>query len=404
VTTSTLTVSGATAAMNGDHFRCGVSNGVNPSVTSNAAALEVTVVPTLLVPPAAVTTGTGARVVFSVLATDPTALTYQWRKDGADLAGATAAVFALPRVTPADAGSYTVVVRNAVGGAIVTAPAPLAVTAQAYTPPAATLINLSARAQVGTDANVLIAGFVVGGSGSKKVLIRAVGPKLGAYGVPGVLADPKLELTTLQGTSLAANDDWGSSDAAAIAAAASAAGAFALDGGSKDAALIATLPAGSYTAIAKGVSDTTGIALVEVYDLDRPAAARLLNLSARARVGSDAQALIAGFTVVGTAPRSVLVRAIGPTLGGLGVAGVLPDPQLTLQVLGGPVVASNDNWDATNGAAITAAAQQIGAFALNAGTRDAALLSSLSEGQYTPVVTDRTGQAGIALVEVYEAP
>ena len=389
--------------MNGDHFRCVVSNGTSPTATSTVAALDVLAVPTLLVPPASAATGTGARVVFSVLATDTGALTYQWRRDGVDLAGATTPEFLVPHAAPSDAGSYTVVVRNAAGGAIVTAPATLAVIAETYTPPASALINISVRAQVGTDANVLIAGFVVGGSGSKKVLIRAVGPKLTASGVPGVLADPKIDLTTLQGTLLVANDNWGSTDAAGIAAAASAAGAFPLDTGSKDAALIVTLPTGAYTAIVRGVNDTTGIALVELYDLDRPAAARLLNLSGRAWVGTDAQSLIAGFTVVGLS-RHVLVRAIGPTLSTKGVPSPLADPRMDLYVLGGPVTASNDNWDATNGPAIAAAAQQTGAFALNAGTRDAALLTSLNEGMYTPVITDRTGQTGIALVEVYEAP
>ena len=278
--------------------------------------------------------------------------------------------------------------------------------AQAYTPPGSTLINLSTRAQVGTGANIMIAGFVVGGSGAKQVLVRAVGPSLTTVGLTDtsiLLANPKLQLTKLDGTPLAANDDWGND--AAIAAAGSAAGAFPLLSGSHDSALIVTLPPGLYTALVQGVSDTTGIALVELYDLDQPAASRLINLSTRAQVGTGAQAMFAGFVVSGAAPRQLLIRAIGPTLLNLGLtSGTLPDPQLTLTKLDGTPLATNDNWDATNGVAIAAAAQQAGAFTLAAGAKDSALLTSLTTGLYTPIITDRTGTTGLALVEVYEVP
>ena len=374
--------------------RCVSGGRLNAYAALRAAVIQ----PTLLVPPTSATTGTGARVVFSVLATSPTALRYQWRRDGVDLAGATAAELVLSGVSSADAGSYTVVVRNGSGGAIVTAPAALTVNAQAYTPPGSTLVNLSTRAQVGTGGNILIAGFVIGGSGSKQVLVRAVGPGLAQY-LSGTLADPRLELTTLGGTVLAANDDWGTADAAAIAAGPGA----PLAPGSKDAALIVTLPAGAYTALVRGVNDTTGIALVELYDLDRNSAARLINLSTRAQVGTGGSALIAGFVVVGSSPRNVLIRALGPTLSQW-LTGTLPDPQLNLTTISGTPLATNDNWDATNGAAIAAAAVATGAYPLAAGTRDAALLAALPEGQYTPQITDRTGTTGLALVEVYEAP
>jgi hypothetical protein len=234
------------------------------------------------------------------------------------------------------------------------------------------------------------------------VLLRAVGPTLAGYGVAGTMADPQIALTTLSGTPLASNNDWGNDTTIALAA--SGVGAFSLLANSKDAALIVTLPAGAYTATVSGVSSTTGIALVELYDLDQTSAARLINLSARGIVGLDAQAMIAGFVVKGAAPRNVLVRAIGPTLGGYGVPGTLPDPQLSLHLLGGPELVANDNWNATNGTAIAAAASAVGAFSLTAATKDAALLSALNEGQYTPVVTDHTNATGLALVEVYEAP
>jgi hypothetical protein len=124
------------------------------------------------------------------------------------------------------------------------------------------LVNVSARTQVGTDENVLIAGFVIGGQSPVRVLLRAVGPTLTAFGVGGVLADPKLEI--YRGTSkVNENDNWDAATAATFASV----GAFNFTAGSRDAALVATLPPGSYTAQVSGVGGTTGVALVEVYEL-----------------------------------------------------------------------------------------------------------------------------------------
>ncbi len=138
-----------------------------------------------------------------------------------------------------------------------------------FTPTTPRLINASARAVVGTDANILIAGFVVGGSTAKNLLIRAVGPTLTAFSVPGVLADPKLELFS-GATLLNSNDDWGGD--ANISTAAVSVGAFPLANTAKDAALLVTLPPGSYTAQVSGVGKTTGVALVELYDVPNPPA------------------------------------------------------------------------------------------------------------------------------------
>jgi len=413
VSTASLSVSGATAAMSGDHFRCLVGNGSDPGATSNAAGLKVVVVPILLAQPASATVGSGARLVLSVLATDANAMIYQWSRDGVDIAGATAAELVLPSVGPSDSGAYAVVVTDIQGGSVTTAPAMVAVASVAYSPPLSTLVNLSTRAQVGTGANLMIAGFVVGGSGSKKVLVRAVGPTLTGFDPANlsssvVLTDPVLQLTRPDGTQLMANDDWGNDPA--IAAAASGAGAFALPAGSRDAALIATLPPGSYTALVTGKNGTTGVALVEVYDLDPLAASRLVNISTRAQVRGGAQALIAGFVVGGSAARTVLVRAVGPTLTAidptdLPAGVVLPDPQLQLSVPGGRVLMANDDWNTpSTGPAVTAAARSVGAFSLGANSKDSALVASLAPGQYTPIVTDKTGKVGAALIEVYEVP
>jgi hypothetical protein len=410
--TDTLQVRGATAAMDGDRFRCVVSGASGPSATSNPAVLDVVDIPVILIQPASCAVGTGARVVFSVLATDSGALAYQWRKDGGDIAGATAAELALPAVTPADAGSYSATIRNAVGATAATAGASLTVGGQPQAPRGSTLVNISTRGVAGAGAETMIAGFVIGGSGAKSLLIRAIGPTLTGFDPAGlgasvVLADPVLQLTKSDGTELLSNDDWGGDPA--VAAAAARAGGFALATASRDAAVIVTLPPGAYTALVTGKGGASGVALVEVYDLDTQAASRLINISTRARVGTGAQSLIAGFVVAGPGPRSVLIRAVGPSLTvfdpvNLRAGVVLPDPMLALHALGGPAFASNDDWGADNGAAIIAADNAVNAFALAAGSRDAALVAGLGAGTYTPVISDRNGAAGIALVEVYEMP
>ena len=125
------------------------------------------------------------------------------------------------------------------------------------------MVNVSARNQVGTGDDILIAGFNIAGSGTKRLLIRAVGPKLSAFGVTGFLADPKLEIYTSVGSKLMEDDNWSS----ILAATFSAVGAFALDAGSRDAALLAILTPGSYTVQVRGADGGTGEALIEIYEV-----------------------------------------------------------------------------------------------------------------------------------------
>jgi hypothetical protein len=131
-------------------------------------------------------------------------------------------------------------------------------------------VNVATRGSVGTGSNILIAGFVVNGTVTRRVLIRGAGPTLTSLGVPGVLADPQLTLIDQSsGRTLATNDNWASGDdAAVIASAASAAGAFPLANGSRDAAMIIMLPPGQYTVQLSGVNNGTGVGIVEVYDVD----------------------------------------------------------------------------------------------------------------------------------------
>lgn len=279
-------------------------------------------------------------------------------------------------------------------------------------PAGSRFVNLSARLRTNDveTSRAFIAGFVVSGSAPKPVLVRAVGPGLAGFGVPGALANPRLRV--FAGEQLVAqNEDW--ADAADLRAAGNRAGAFGLLTGSRDAALLLMLAPGAYSAhVASNGGD--GVALVEVYDLDpvQPGA-QLINLSTRGFVDRDDGVLVAGFVVGGDAPKRVLVRGIGSALTNFGVTGVLADPVLRVH-RGNTVVAQNDNWETSElvaggpppaGAAeIMAAAGAAGAFALPAGSRDAALLVTLQPGAYSAIVSGAASSTGAGLVEVYEVP
>ncbi len=276
--------------------------------------------------------------------------------------------------------------------------------------PVATLTNLSTRAHLGARDDTIIAGFVVGGAGGKRLLVRAVGPTLATFGLTGVLANPRLAVVDRAGVTVAENDDWDRTpNAAALAAAFPAAGAFSLTPGSRDAALIVTLPPGPYSAVVRTADPTGGgVALVELYDLDPGGPARLVNLSTRAFSGPGEQSAIVGFGLGGTALQPVLVRAAGPALAGFGVSGALADPELRVVDATGAVLAQNDHWGSSVFTTeITAAATKVAAFAFAPASRDAATLPWLRPGSYTALATGAgTGAAasGQVLVEVYLAP
>jgi len=205
---------------------------------------------------------------------------------------------------------------------------------------------------------------------------------------------------------VASNDNWGGD--AQVFAIGSQVGAFAFgSASSKDAALFSsTLGSGGYTVQITGVGNTTGIALAEIYDATPVSSflattPRLVNVSARAQVGIGADILIAGFAVGGTTPQTLLIRAVGPTLGVFGVAGSLADPKLEL-FSGSTLLQSNDNWG--GGALIASAAVSVGAFSLDGASKDAVLLVTLQPGSYTAQVSGVGNTTGVALVEIYEVP
>jgi hypothetical protein len=207
------------------------------------------------------------------------------------------------------------------------------------------LANLSTRAQVGVGGNVATVGFVIGAGSPKNILIRAVGPSLGAapFNVPGVNSDPQIAIFNSGGVRIASNDNWGTpvapiaTTSAQLTAAFTSVGAFAFSSTtSKDAAILASnLGPGNYTAQVSGVGTTNGVALVEIYDMT--GSARLMNLSTSAQVGSGAGVLISGLSIPpGGGARKILIRAAGPQLslpvsqGGFGVVGAISDPAIAV--------------------------------------------------------------------------
>jgi hypothetical protein len=269
---------------------------------------------------------------------------------------------------------------------------------------AAQIANISTRAWIGTGDNKLITGFVVSGTTAKQLLIRGVGPTLGSFGVPGTIADPKVTLYNSSNQEIATNNDWGTfTDQSALASESGKVFAFALGAGSKDAAMVVTLQPGSYTLHVAGADGGTGVALAEVYDCATGGTCRLVNISSRGFIGLGDSVAIPGFIVTGNKPKKLLVRGVGPTLGSFGVPGTIADPKITLYDSAQAVVASNDNWATfANQTELAAATTKVFAFALNAGSTDAAMLVTVNPGSYTAVVSGNSNGTGVALVEVYE--
>jgi len=362
------------------------------SVTSSAATLTVTPVvppsptfaPAITAQPISVNVVAGSSAALTVVATGSPTLEYQWRRNDVPITGATNETLLLGAVTAGNEGTYTVTVSNAAGFVNSTA-ATLSVGAGA-----SRLANLSVRTNL-EASQLLIVGFAT--NGAKNVLLRGIGPTLATFGVGGVLADPRLAVFS-GSTQVVANDNW----PASLAGVFSSLGAFALANESLDAALQLNV-AGSRTAQVSGPAGNGGVVLVEVYDAVASTQPRLVNVSARSQVGTGDNILIAGFVVDGSVAKTLLIRAVGPTLAGFGVGGALTDPKLEI-FQGQTKRVENDNWSTVTAATASA----VGAFALGAGSRDAALLVTLPPGQYSAQVSGVGGGTGEALVEVYEVP
>lgn len=257
------------------------------------------------------------------------------------------------------------------------------------------LVNLSTRAVVGLGENAVIGGFIIQGSQPATVVLRGIGNSLPAFGITNALADPVIELHSASGATLATSDDWIDDSWASTVA------SYHLDPtNSQESAILTTLNPGSYTVVVRsfdnGDGKLTGTALVELYDL-HTSGGRAGNISTRGQVQSGDQVLIGGFIVGGTQSKTVVVRAIGPSLAAAGITQPLSDPTVELRDASGLLLASNDNWQSgpqagqiqSEGLAPTQAAES-------------ALQATLNPGSYTAIVRGANGSSGVALVEIYD--
>jgi len=261
-------------------------------------------------------------------------------------------------------------------------------------PPATNVTNISTRAQVLTGDNILDGGFIITGTESKNILIRAIGPSLGSQGLSGVLTDPTLELHGPNSSALlATNDNWQDNPEYDIRY-------FGLPPtilptNNLEAAIFVNLQPGAYTVIIAGKDGGTGIGLVELYDFDPSDS--MANMSTRGSVGTGDDVLIGGFILApdGGVSSTILVRAIGPSLAAAQVANPLQDPEIELYDSNGATIAFNDNWKDSQEAQIEATGLA------PTDDHESAILQTLAPGAYTAIVSGTSNTTGIGLVEVY---
>lgn len=258
-------------------------------------------------------------------------------------------------------------------------------------PVPSTLLNISTRLRVLTGDNALIGGFIVTGTGPKRVLVRGIGPSLVNFGVPDALADPMLELHGPGGFNTILNDNWRDTQEAEILA------AHLAPQDSLESAIVAMLQPGAYTAVVLGNSGGVGVGLVEAYDLSAETNVQLTNISTRGFVDSGDNAMIGGFILgSGSTNATILIRGIGPSLAAFGVPDALANPTLELHDNNGATVGTNDDWRETQEFEI----EETGLAPTD--DLESAILQVLAQGAYTAIVRGKNGATGVALVEAYQ--
>lgn len=262
------------------------------------------------------------------------------------------------------------------------------------TAPGPVPLNISTRLPIGTGENVLIAGFIVTGNAPKAVLLRGIGPTLP---VGTALQDPYLELHDGTGAVLGANDNWRTDQQQDVQ------DTTIPPSDDREAAIVAAIAPGNYTAIVKGSGDTTGVGLAEAYDLgtisvDTSGSSQLAQISTRGIVGTDNDVMIGGF-IIGGGTAKVIVRGIGPSLKAAGVANALVDPMVEIHDGSGNTIASNDDWENDANAAKV---QALGIAPSD--PKESALYETLSPGAYTAVLRGQNNGTGVGLVEIYNLP
>ena len=323
---------------------------------------------------------------------------YQWLRNGVALSGENGPIILRQNVNAADAGTYAVRVTNG-AGTITSANATVTLN-----PNAAVIANISVRTAA-TPGQIITPAFTVSGTGKKRVLIRASGPALAAFGLTGVMADPKFDVYD-GSTRIAGNDTWDP----ALTTAFAAVGAFGFPTGSKDAALVLDLDASAsgrgYTIQVTGVNNSAGIVLVEVYDLGNPSgASKLTNVSVLTKADTGLSTLILGLVLKGEGQRTLLVRGIGPKLAAFGIGALLTDPKIQVFDNEQRTIITNNDWSGADFVSeLVQASGYVGAFALDNNSADSATLALLQPGNYTVQISGNDGGVGNAIIEVYEVP
>lgn len=406
--TGTGVVTVTLAANNGAADRSTTLAVAGQAVTINQAG---TADPVIGTQPAGQSIAAGGSGTLSVKATGATA--YQWYFNGAAIAGATGSSLSLSGVTPANAGTYTVVATGASGAATSTA----ALVSVTGLPAITHLADMSVGTNLTSSSPFFTIGMFVGGAGVKPLLFRADGPSLAALGVGGTVASPTLALTPAGGSMIAANAGWGGSSDLTEVFAEVGAFPFASASSLDSAIFMPGLAAGGYSVQVSSVGTAQGYVIAELYDATpsnqfTSLTPRLSNVSVLKTLAAN-EIFTAGFVVAGSVPEQVLIRADGPVLSSFGQGNVMSDPQITVnQIVNGTptVIASNNDWGtpvgvgAATSAQLNAAFAATGAFALPTGSKDAAVLLTVTPGSYTAQVSGVNGSAGQVIIEVYEVP
>ncbi len=394
-TANPYVLSTVTAAAAGTYTVRVTGPGGTQTFTAGTLAVPATGAPQIVLQPFDKVVSPGGTFALAASAVG-TGITYQWLRNGTVLPGETGAILLRQNVNTADAGQYSV--RLTGGGSTVTS----AAATVTLNPDASRLSNLSGRIAIGGSDKVIPA-FFISGTGKKRVLIRAVGPGLAAFGVGGTMADPKIEVYD-GANKIAENDNW----AAAVAPVFAGVGAFNLPANSRDAALVLELDAGKgYSIHAFSANGDGGILLFEVYDAGNvTGGSKFTNVSVRGPTGSGDSTLILGLNIAGQGKRTLLARGIGPQLAAFGVDNAIADPQLEIFDRNNRSVLVNNDWNGADFVTEMLTARDfVGAFALAGGSADASTLAALDPGSYTMQITAGSGTAsGDALVEIYEVP
>jgi len=270
-------------------------------------------------------------------------------------------------------------------------------------PPAGAALNISTRLPVGSGQSVLIGGFIVQGPTSKRVMIRAIGPSL-SPGVPNALLDPTLELHSGNGALIGRNDNWRVTQTGGVITqdqAIEIAATSIAPTNDAESAIVAILAPGAYTAVVGGANNSTGIAVVEIYDLDAVQDSTLANISTRGFIQTGDNVMIGGFIYLGgVGATKVVIRGIGPSLAAVGINNALVDPVLEVFNANGTSVALNDDWQQSPQAT---AIQSVGLAPSNT-AESALLLTGLAHGSYTAVLKGKNNGTGVGVIEAYIFP